>query len=97
MFAGHQYFVVRKKNKLDLFSYSFVLAAATFIAFSSFSIFSFRLSNILISLYPISIAMCLKERKQLDRGFYLLVLVTMLSLREGTWKVVNLVKVGFAP
>lgn len=97
LFAGHQYFVVRKKYKLDLFTYSFVLAGAAFIAFSSFSIFSFRLSNILISLYPFSIAMCLKERKQFDRGLYLLFLVTMLSLREGTWKVVNLVKVGFAP
>ena len=96
LLAGHYYFVIKENFKLDLFAYSFVLAAATFIAFSSFSIFSYRLSNILISLYPFSIAMCLKERKQLDRSLYLFLLISMFSLREGTWKVVNLLKIGFA-
>ena len=95
LFLAHQYFVVQKQLKLDVFSYTFIMAAAAFVAFSSLAIFSFRLSNILISLYPFSVALCLQKRQQLDRFLYLLLLIGMFSFREGTWKVVDMIKVGF--
>lgn len=72
---------------------SFLLALATFFFFSHYAMFAHRLTNIAFTLYPIAVAIAIKNN---NRGFekllFLIILSLILFTREGTSLIIS--KIG---
>ena len=86
----------RSSYKVDVFVYSFVFALVVFISFSHAAIFSHRLANICMSLYPYLFAKLLNSSSD---GIFKLgsiaSLIIILSVREGNISIIETIVLGF--
>lgn len=91
----HLYFSRKNIFQIDLFYFTYLAAFTIFFAFSDYSIFSYRLSNVAMSLYPITIAyMYENSRPALNKVAGILVFVTLISLRENSFEIINSIRIG---
>ena len=84
-------------NKLrhDIFLYSFVFALFVSISFLSVAIFSFRLTNVALSLYPFFFAQLLNQTDRFhSKLIFITLIVAVLSLRGSTGRVINSIELG---
>ena len=85
-----------KNFRMNVFVYSFLFSLVVFISFSNFAIFSFRLTNICLSLYPFFLAKLLKGQTSIiAKCSFILVVVLALSLRQDSIKTLKSIVLGF--
>jgi hypothetical protein len=94
--AIHLFFVQNRKPKLDVFMFLFISAAAVNLAFSDIAIFSSRLTNLCLSLYPFSIALAVSSRRPLELRFVMSVFfLATVSMRENSQFILSRITVSF--
>ena len=90
----HLYFFRVKLFSSDLFIFCYLCALLTFISFSEYAIFSYRLSNIAISLYPITLAKIFEtNRPSLNKVFAIILFILLVSLRDNSFLIINSIMV----
>lgn len=91
----HLYFQRKTIYEIDLFTFCYFSALLIFISFSDYAIFSYRLSNVAISLYPITIASIMNSsRPTLNKAFVIFVFIILISLRENSFEIINSIESG---
>lgn len=86
----------RSSYQIDVFVYSFMFGLVVFASFAHASVFSYRLSNICISLYPFLFAMILNNSSNVIYKLGSIVsLIFILSLREGNLPIIKTIVSGF--
>lgn len=84
--------------KMQALVYLQMFGIVTFFAFSGVSVFAFRLANVCFSLYPVLLLMTVDSLRpylpsgRLLMGFLLSLLTTILLLRPGSMKLINMVE-----
>ena len=91
IFQNTDNFLSLKIIKPDIFVYSLVHSLIIFISFSSYSIFSYRLTNVALSLYPFFIAKLIKNKraKSTNRVLILAILIFLLEQRGNTDQILS--------
>lgn len=81
----------------NLYMLSFIFAATVFCSFASVSIFSFRLTNVAISLYPYFAAAFLRSRENSlkKKALFIASLLFLLSLRSSNDAILGAIVTGF--
>lgn len=91
----HIYFSKKSISDFDLFTFCYVSSLIIFFSFSDYAIFSYRLSNVAISLYPITIAkMFESSRPDLNKAFGILIFTVLVSLRDNSFQILNSIEIG---
>lgn len=80
----------------NLFIYSFASAFFIFLSFSSVSIFSHRLTNVALSLYPYFISSFLNtEKREITKLALILSFIGIISMRSQSNVIIDAIKMGF--
>ena len=80
----------------SLFIYSFALAFLIFLSFSSVSIFSYRLTNVALSLYPYFMSRFLNtEKRGITKLALILSFIGIISMRTGSNVIIEAITMGF--
>ena len=91
----HIYFSKKNISDFDLFTFCYMSSLIIFFSFSDYAIFSYRLSNVAISLYPITIAkMFESSRPDLNKAFGITIFTVLVSLRENSFQILNSIEIG---
>ena len=88
--------VISSSYKIDIFVYSLIFAGVVFVSFSNVAVFSYRLANICMSLYPYLIAKVLNSP---SNGIFKLgtmsLLILLLTMRDGNIGILESIVSGF--
>lgn len=91
----HLYFNKKSIVNFDLFTFSYLSSLMIFFSFSDYAIFSYRLSNVAISLYPITIAKMYEcSRPKINKVFGIFIFILLVSLRENSFQILNSIEIG---
>ena len=81
--------------KIDIFVFSFLFSGVVFLSFSDVAIFSYRLTNICMSLYPFLVAKILKESSNVYfKILTMLLVVPALAIRPGSVEILEVITLG---
>ncbi|MAZ79974.1 MAG: hypothetical protein CMD72_04435 [Gammaproteobacteria bacterium] len=91
----HIYFFRKSLYEIDLFTFTYLASLIIFFSFSDFAIFSSRLSNVAMSLYPITIAsMYESTRPNFNKAFGILLFLLLVGLRNNSFEIINSIQIG---
>lgn len=91
----HLYFFRKSLLDVDIFIFCYLAAIVIFVSFSDYSIFSYRLSNVAMSLYPITIAKIFESnRPNLNKVFGICIFIILVSLRDNSFQIINSIQIG---
>lgn len=96
LLVSHQHLIHRWRLKLDLINFSLLVGLAIFFAFSNVAIFSFRLTNVAISLYPVSVALIIQRPNPvLEKLGFITLLFVLLASRGNRSEILEAIVTGF--
>jgi hypothetical protein len=91
----HLYFNKKTISDFDLFTFCYLSSLMIFVSFSDYAIFSYRLSNVAISLYPITIAKMFEcSRPNLNKICGILIFIILVGLRDNSLQILNSIEIG---
>ena len=86
----------RSNFKIDIYVFSFLFSGIVFLSFLDVAIFSHRLTNICLSLYPFFVAKILKEPLPVYfKLITMMIIVCASALRFGSVEILEVIRLGF--